>query len=939
MRVEVLGAVRAWRQEQELTLGHPRQRALLAMLAVHADRPVGRDELIDGIWGSAPPVTAANCVHSYVARLRLVLEPGRPAHTPSRILVSSGPGYALRLDAGQVDASVFAGHLLRARQLRAHGDLAGGALSLDAALALWHGTPLAGIPGPFAEAERVRLFEEYLTAAEDRAEFRLATGGQEQVAGQLAQLVREHPFRERLAALYMLALFRGGRQAEALAAYQRTRQILVDELGLEPGQELRRIHEDILQGRDSDMARGPCAAAPARAAAVPVTPHQLPPAIPHFTGRQAELQSLADLAATADATAGWPVISVISGTAGVGKTALAVRHAHNVAELFPDGQLYVNLHGFDPAGPPAPPSAAIRDFLRAMAVPSRRIPSQLNQQAALYRSVLAGRRMLVVLDNAQDEEQVRPLLPGGPGCMVVVTSRSQLTGLAVANGAHQLGLRLFSRGEGSELLARRLGCQRVAADAEAADELVALCARLPLALSVAAARAAAMPMVSLAALAEELRQTRSRLDALDTGDGASSIRAAFARSYQDLSRPAARMFRLLGLHPGPDIAVPAAASIAGCPADQARAALAELARLNLVIEHAHGRFTCHDLLRAYAAEQADALDAEPERRAAIRRMLDHYLHSARRGAVLLHPARDEVTPSPPLAGVVPERLTDHRQALAWYDTEHAVLLAAAELAAGAGFDVHAWQLPWALVPFLYRRGHWHDWIALEAGALAAADRLGDQNARARALLDLGYAHAVRARPDEADPPLRQALRLFRQLGDQVGQARVHNALAMALESQRRHAEALRYAKRSLRLYEAAGNAAAQANALTTVGWYHALLGDHQQALARNEQAIAVHRRLGNRHGEAAACMVVGHALHNLGRHAEAIASHQRSLKLFRDLGDLQHQADALIQLGDAQQAAGNPQAAREAWQHALAILERLHHPDVTPFRARLARVS
>jgi DNA-binding SARP family transcriptional activator/tetratricopeptide (TPR) repeat protein len=939
VRVEVLGAVRAWRQEHELALGHPRQRALLAMLAVHADRPVGRDELIDGIWGSAPPVTAANCVHSYVARLRLVLEPGRPAHTPSRILVSSGPGYALRLDAGQVDASVFAGHLLRARQLRARGDLAGGALSLDAALALWHGIPLAGIPGPFAEAERVRLSEEYLTAAEDRVELMLATGGQEQVAGQLAQLVREHPFRERLAGLYMLALFRGGRQAEALAAYQRTRQILVDELGLEPGQELRRIHEDILRGRDSDMARGPGAAAPSRAAAVPVTPHQLPPAIPHFTGRPAELRSLAGLAATADATAGWPVISVISGTAGVGKTALAVRLAHNVAELFPDGQLYVNLHGFDPAGPPVPPSAAIRDFLRAMAVPSRRIPSQLNQQAALYRSVLAGRRMLVVLDNARDEEQVRPLLPGGPGCMVVVTSRSQLTGLAVANGAHQLGLRLFSRGEGSELLARRLGCQRVAAEAGAADELVALCARLPLALSVAAARAAAMPAVSLAALADELRQTRSRLDALDTGDGASSIRAAFARSYQDLSGPAARMFRLLGLHPGPDIAVPAAASMAGVAADQARAALAELARLNLVIEHAHGRFTCHDLLRAYAAEQADVLDAEPERRAAARRMLDHYLHTARRGAVRLHPARDEVTPAPPIAGVVPERFTDHRQALAWYDAEHPVLLAAAELAAGARFDVHAWQLPWALVPFLYRRGHWHEWIALEAGALAAADRLGDQNARARALLDLGYAHVVRARPDEANPPLRQALRLFRQLGDQVGQARVHNALAMALESQRRHAEALRYAKRSLRLYEAAGNAAAQANALTTVGWYHALLGDHRQALARNEQAIAVHRRLGNRHGEAAACMVVGHALHNLGRHSEAIASHQRSLKLYRDLGDLQHQADALIHLGDAQQAAGNPGAARDAWQHALAILEGLHHPDVTPFRARLARVS
>jgi DNA-binding SARP family transcriptional activator len=936
VHVEVLGAVRAWRQEHELTLGHPRQRALLAMLAVRASRPVGRDELIDGIWGSDAPATAANCVHSYVARLRLVLEPGRAARAPGRVLASSGPGYALRLDAGELDANVFAGHLVRARQLRAAGDPAGAARCLDAALALWHGTPLAGIPGPFAEAERARLSEQYLTAAEDRAELMLATGGQEQVAGHLAQLVRAHPFRERLAALYMLALFRGGRQAEALAAYQRTRRVLVDELGVEPGLELRRVHDDILRNLDTDTAPGPGSAAPGHATAIPVTPQQLPPAIPHFTGRPSELESLA---ARAGGTAGWPVISVISGTAGVGKTALAVRLAHDVAHLFADGQLYVNLHGFDPSGQPTPPSAAVRGFLRALAVPARQIPSRLDQQAALYRSVLAGKRMLVVLDDARDEAQVRPLLPGTPGCMVVVTSRSQLIGLAAADGAHQLALELFSGREGRELLARRLGRERVAADPGAAAELVALCARLPLALSVAAARAAALPTVPLAALAAELRQTRQRLDALDTGDGASSIRAAFARSYQDLSSPAARMFRLVGVHPGPDISVPAAASMAGIQADQARAALAELARFHLATEHAHGRFTCHDLLRAYAAEQATRVDTEPERRAALHRMLDHYLHTARRGAVLLHPARDEVTPAPPLTGVVPERLTDHRQALAWYDLEHPVLLASAELACGAGFDIHAWQLPWALVPVLYRRGYWPEWVTLQTRALDSAERLDDHNARARVLLDLGYAHAVRASPEDASRPLRQALRLFRQLGDRVGQARTYNALAMVLESEHRPADALRYAERSLSLYEAAGNPAAQANALTTVGWYHALLGDHQQALTRSRRAIAVLRELGNRHGEAGACMVAGHALHHLGRHREAITCHRRSLTLYRELGDLQHQADALIQLGDAQQAAGNLEAAREAWQRSVTILEHLDHPDASQFRARLARVS
>ncbi|HEX9520758.1 MAG TPA: BTAD domain-containing putative transcriptional regulator [Streptosporangiaceae bacterium] len=937
MRVEMLGAVRVWRQEHELTLGHPRQRALLAMLAVRASRPVGRDELIDGIWGSDPPATAANCVHSYVARLRLVLEPGRAARAPSSVLASAGPGYALRLDAGQVDANVFAGHLVRARQLRVAGDPAGAVLSLDAALALWHGTPLAGIPGPFAEAERARLFEEYLTAAEVRAELMLATGGQEQLAGHLAQLVRAHPFRERVAALYMLALFRGGRPAEALAAYQRTRRVLVDELGVEPGLELQRVHDDILHNRDTDMTGGPGSMAHGQLA--PVTPHQLPPAIPHFTGRPSELESLAGLAAKAGGAAGWSVISVISGTAGVGKTALAVRLGHDVAHLFADGQLYVNLHGFDLSGQPTPPSTAIRGFLRALAVPARQIPSQLEEQAALYRSVLAGRRMLVVLDDARDEEQVRPLVPGSSGCMVVVTSRSQLIGLAAADGAHQLALPLFSGREGRELLARRLGHERVAAEPGAASELGALCAQLPLALSVVAARAAALPTVPLAALAGDLRETRARLDALDTGDGASSIRAAFARSYQDLSSSAARMFRLVGLHPGPDISVPAAASMAGIQADQARAALAELARFHLATEHAHGRFSCHDLLRAYAAEQAARFDTELDRRAALHRMLDHYLHTARRGAVLLHPARDEVTPAPPLTGAIPERLTDHRQALAWYDVEHQVLLASADLAAGARFDIHAWQLPWALVPFLYRRGDWPEWVTLQTRALPAAERLDDHHARARVLLDLGYAHAVRADASEASRPLRQALRLFRQLGDQVGQARTYNALAMVLEIQHRHAGALRYAERSLNLYEAAGNPAAQANALTTVGWYHALLGDHQQALTCSRRASIVLRELGNCHGEAGACLVAGHALHHLGRHLEAITCHERSLMLYRELGDLQHQADALIQLGDAQHAAGNLRAAHEAWQRSVTILEQLEHPDAREFRARLARVS
>jgi tetratricopeptide (TPR) repeat protein len=842
----------------------------------------------------------------------------------------------LRLEARQLDAEVFTEHLGRARQLRVRGDPAGAAESFGAALAMWRDVPLAGVPGPFAEVERTRLTEQYLTAAEDRAEAMLACGHPTLVVAQLTPLVARHPFRERLTGLLMLALARSGRQAEALAAYRQARRLLVEELGVEPGEDLQRRHDDVLHNRDTVAVGRPDPRDLSSVADTPVAPRQLPLAVRRFTGRRAELKALSDLAGEVGRAAGTSVIATICGTAGVGKTALAMHWAHDVAERFPDGQLYINLRGFDPAGKPVRPGAAIRGFLRALAVPAGQIPNGLEAQASLYRSLLAGRRVLVVLDDARDEDQVRPLLPGSSSCMVIVTSRGQLTGLAAAEGAHVLSLGVLAAWEARELLAGRLGQEPIAAEPHAVAELIGLCAQLPLALSVVAARAAVLPKASLASLAAELRDTHTRLDALNTGDVSSNVRAAFCRSYQDLSGPAARMFRLLGLHPGPDISVPAAASMASMPGGQAAAILRELARFHLATEHAPGRFTLHDLLRAYAAEQANACDGEGERRAAVHRMLDHYLHTARAGAVLLHPARDEVTPAAARPGVVPEYLADHCQALAWYEAEHAVLLAVIALAAEDGFDTHAWQLPWTLVTFLYRTGRWHEWTSLQRSALEAATRLGDHNALARSQLDLGYACAVRASYDDAHGHLRQALGLFRQLGDRVGQARAYNALAMALEGQGRQAEALGHARRSLDLYTAAGNPAAQANALTELGRLHALLGDHHRALNCCRQALDLHRELGNRHGEAAAWASIGYALHRLGRHPDAITCHQRALTLYRELGDRRHQADTLTNLGDSQHAAGNHQGARNAWQQALTILDGLHHPDATQILARLS---
>jgi hypothetical protein len=459
-----------------------------------------------------------------------------------------------------------------------------------------------------------------------------------------------------------------------------------------------------------------------------VVPRQLPAAVPHFTGRAGELAALSRLleppAGASEASGGAVVISAIGGTAGIGKTALAVHWAHRVARRFPDGQLHVNLRGFDPSGSPVEPGEAVRGFLDALGIAAERIPATPEAQAALLRSLLTDRQMLIVLDNARDAQQVRPLLPGSPGCLVLVTSRNQLTGLAVAEGARLLMLDVLPDTEARELLARRLGARRASAEPGAVAELAGLCARLPLALSVVAARAGARPGFSLAALAAELRDARGRLDVLDTGEAATSVRAVFSWSYASLSARAARMFRLLGLHPGPDLTVPAAASLAGVPVQQARDTLAELTGAHLLAEHLPGRLACHDLLRVYAAERAHADESEAERHSAVGRMLDHYLYTAYAASIALYPARDPIALCARQPAAEPEHIDGNDDALAWLVAEHRVLVMVIAQAARDGFDAYAQALPETLATFLDRHGHWHDCITSQRIALAAAERMG-----------------------------------------------------------------------------------------------------------------------------------------------------------------------------------------------------------------------
>jgi tetratricopeptide (TPR) repeat protein/transcriptional regulator with XRE-family HTH domain len=672
----------------------------------------------------------------------------------------------------------------------------------------------------------------------------------------------------------------------------------------------------------------------------PSVPRQLPVTVADFTGRVAELEALTRI--LDDASAGTPgtvVISAIGGTAGVGKTALALHWAHQVAGRFGDGQLYVNLRGFDPSGTPAAPEAAIRGFLDALGVPPRRVPASTGAQAGLYRSLLAERKMLIVADNARDEQQVRPLLPASPGSLVLVTSRSQLAGLGAADGARLLNLDVLSHDESVQLLTARLGRDRAATEPGAVDRIAWLCACLPLALAVAAARAAARPGFPLAALVVELRDSAGRLDALNGGDPAASVRAVFSWSTRQLSKEGARMFRLLGLHPGPDISVSAAASLSAAGDHEASRLLRELARAHLTAENVPGRYALHDLLRAYAAEQARGTDNEPERDAAMGRMLDHYLHTAAGAALLLNPAKEPVVLPAPRPGATVGQPADYSQALAWFEAEHRVLVAALSLASRSGFDAHAWQLPWAMAPFLQIRGHWQEWAATQRTALAAATRLGDTAAQAVCSRLLGAACTNLGDHDQARGHYASSLTLYQQLGNRLGQARTQQNLGVLAQRQGRYADALGHAEQALRLYQAIGDKASEAEALNAVGWCHDLLGGYLQARVICRQALTLCEETDHRWYEGYIWDSLGYAEHHLGNLAEAAACYQRALGRHRESGDRFYEAEALTHIGDIRQVAGELAQARHAWRQALAILDDLQHPDADQVRARLASIE
>ncbi len=954
----ILGAVRAWRDGTELELGPPQQRAVLALLLVRAGQPTSLSELVDLLWPTDPPASAVNIVHRYVGMLRRVLEPDLPPRAEGRWLVRHAGGYQLAADAETLD-------LMRFRDLAAAGREAAAAGQAGPAVPLF-ATALGLCQGACAEGTHdhpafTAIDQECLEVAREAADAALAAGLTGPVLPALRQAASRAPLAEALHARLMLALAAAGSQAEALAVYDTVRARLAADLGLDPGAELRDAHSRVLRqqapapvsawpedgaalvpGKQPYRAAGPPPAGPdvslASLAGDPlaVRPAQLPVDLATFAGRHAEVARLAELM-TPQAAGPIPAI-VIDGMPGAGKTALAVHCAHAMTDRFPDGQLYVNLRGFGPGSEVVSPAEVLRGFIAALGIPPERVPADLDGLAALYRSLLAGQRMLVVLDNARDDAQARPLLPGSPGCAAIVTSRNCLTGLIASDGARLLSLDVFSLAEAREALAVRLSADRVAAEPAAAEEIVSLSGRLPLALALVAARAAARPRFPLSVVAAELRQARGNLDAFSDA-GLPDVRAVFFWSYRLLSPAAARLFRLLSVTPGPDISLSAAVSLFAAPRGETRALLAELTWARLLIEHRPNRYSVHDLLRSYANELCAETDSDRERTAALSRVRSYYLHSAHNCQERIGPHEQAAELDPPEPGVRPEQPGDYATALDWLTAEQRVLEAAVRDAAQHGGAGYAWQLAYKLPLFYQRMGFWHDWKTTAEIALAAARAADDLNGQVQMHRLLAGALYYLRDPARALAELERARELYAGLGDPGVHPYLDSNFGSVLARLGRYQDAIAHHWRAFELHGAAGFPVGEAFALQGIGQCANKLGDHERAIASITDALRIYQDANHPSGQASSMAGLARSYHLSGDYDRAARFAERALHLYRVMGSGAEIANVLTILGDTRLAAGDRDAAGSCFRAALATLEELRLPHADDLRERLARLQ
>ncbi|MET9018085.1 BTAD domain-containing putative transcriptional regulator [Streptomyces olivaceoviridis] len=914
VRFGVLGAIAVWRGGVPVDVGHARQRWVLGALIADAEGVVPADVLVDRVWGADASGRGREALYGYVSRLRQVLS-GVGAD-----VVRDQGGYRLKVPAGAVDVHRFRDLVDQARGMR---DDEQAASLWEEALGLWRGEAYAGVDTPWFNTQRDFLARERLAAQLDLADIRLRLGQHDRVLAELFARAEAHPLDERTAGQLMLALYRGGRSADALRRYQEIRRRLAEELGTDPGLALRQLHQQVLTA-DPALDIAPARAAVATEARVsrPV-PRQLPALPAAFVGRSRELAHFDGLLKDPVGDEPVLVISAIGGGGGMGKTWLALRWAHENLDRFPDGQLYAPLCGFDPSTGPMPPDMVLRGFLDALGTAPENMPADPEARAGLFRSLVADRRMLIVLDNARDADQVRPLLPGSATCTVVVTSRSHLGGLAATHGCQCLALDTLRDEEAHQILSRAVGHDRVAAEPKAVTALLRRCAGLPLALTIVAARAAARPDFPLAVLAGELEDATASLDALNAGDLATDLRTVFDTSYQALDKQAAQVFSLLGLAPGPDISLNAAVSLTALPAHRTRVILRTLEMAHLVQQQSPDRFRMHDLVRLYATERGHDQPAEV-RDSALRRVVDYYVNTALACDRLLAPDRTPIAEGQDDESAAPFLPRDTGAAMSWFEVEHLCLLAVHNFALEQGLYNRAWQLAWALDTFHWRRGRLPDCVATLQATLPTMETLGEPASLALAHRLLGRAFVPLDEHARALEHLGQAVALFEEAGDTAGQAQTHLNLALAWEHQGDDARALAHAVQNLRIRKTLRSPPREAEALNAVGWFHARLGRYRQARDYCEQALALCRQHSFLETEAFTLDSLAYTAHHSGQHTLAIDHYNQALTLRRRLGDRYEEANALVCLGQVYSALNRSADARRAWSQALDLYHDQH---------------